>query len=103
MEEHDRRRSVSVSSLSGFPMEVNTKVNIENQMGETNVGAVVNQCHSETEESESKLQLNEQIQININGTAPVTIETPKVDPTINIINYGTYQIISGVFCNERMH
>ena len=86
MDTNDRRRSVSVSSLSGYPMEVNTKVNIENQNGPTNVGATVTQ--SETEFSESNLQLNEQIQVNINGNAPVTIETPKKDPTINIINYG---------------
>ena len=86
MDNSDRRRSVSVSSLSGYPMEVNTKVNIEHQNGPTNVGATV--TNSETESEVPNLQLNEQIQVNINGNAPVTIETPKKDPTINIINYG---------------
>ena len=92
MEANDRRRSVSVSSLSGYPMEVNTQVNIGNHVGETNVGAVLvnhNATGETSEENEEpKLHLNEQIQININGTAPVTIEAPKKDPTINIVNYG---------------
>ena len=76
-----------MSSLSGYPMEVNTQVNIGNHVGETNVGAVLVNPNCE-ENEEPKLHLNEQIQININGTAPVTIEAPKKDPTINIVNYG---------------
>ena len=83
MDNNDRRRSVSVSSLSGYPMEVNTKVNIENQHGPTNVGATVQSVRFSSilflNHFMNLVQLNLNFPRFLNGLTPETFFVNKIE------------------------
>lgn len=81
----DQERRVSVSATQPTALEINTTNTVINShSGDTFVGSNVNISNQES----PAINFNEDIQIRIQSTAPITVESPQRVPNVIINNFG---------------